>query len=80
MELFLIGICVSKTLIDLRSFTVQQICDLSSDLNVIVRLTDAAASDRNKTVICIIYLAYQFTHFPYIFMLTVDLCADATPS
>ncbi len=43
-------------------------------------MTDAAASDGNKTIICIIYLAYQFVHFRYIFNLTVDLCSNATPS
>jgi hypothetical protein len=58
----------------------QQIWDLSSDLNVILRMTDAAASDWNETVICIIYPTYQFAYFRYIFLLTVDLCIDATPS
>jgi hypothetical protein len=57
-----------------------QICNLSSDLNVVMRMTDAAASDRNETVICIIYLAYRFAYFHDIFTVTVDLCTDATPS
>jgi hypothetical protein len=45
-----------------------------------MRMTDAAASDRNETIICIIYLAYEFAYFHFIFALTVDLCTDATPS
>ncbi len=43
-------------------------------------MTDVATSDRNEPVICIIYLAYRFANFHFIFTLTVDLCTDATPS
>ncbi len=46
---------------------IQVICDLSLDLNVIMRITDTAESNRNKTDVCIIYLAYWFTYFCYIF-------------
>jgi hypothetical protein len=60
-------------------YQLQQICEFLSNLNVVMRMTDAAASDGNETVICIIYLAYRFAYFR-IFALTVDLCTDATPS